>query len=110
MNSTDNLARIKAQYAASPVAAGDDLVVALLVAPHELGDQLRRVLQVGVHDDDGVTGGGPQAGEHGRLLAEVAAERDDPHARAKLGDGQGPFQRRILAAIVNENEFCFART
>src|SRR5205085_8664502 len=46
-----------------------------------LRDQRRRRLEVGVHHDDSVAGGGVESGGERRLMAEVSAEMDDAELR-----------------------------
>jgi hypothetical protein len=66
---------------------------------HELGNQLRRILEVAVHQHDGIGVGERQAGGQRRLMAEVARQLDQPEARVvallPLHDG-----RRIIRAAV----------
>ncbi|GAA3489071.1 hypothetical protein GCM10018987_31540 [Streptomyces cremeus] len=90
---------------ARPGAAGDDLVVSPYVQGDHAGDELGRVLEVGVHDDDRVAARVPQAGEHGRLLAEVAAEGDVPGAGVVTREGPEMAERFVTAAIVHVHEF-----
>ena len=52
-------------------------VVAFLPLLHELRDQLRRVLQVGVDDHDGVAARRQHARRNGVLIPEIAAEADE---------------------------------
>ena len=55
---------------------------------HEVGDQLRGVLAVGVEDDHGIRIGaqrGLDPGGHRGALAVVAAEAHDLHARVARG-------------------------
>lgn len=72
-------------------------------APHELG----RMLEVGVHDDDGVTLGMLEAGEHRRLLAEIATEGDIAGTGVGLGDLLEERERPVLASVVHIDQLEF---
>ena len=63
-------------------AREDEIAILLIVAPVlEAGrDELRRVLEVGVEDRDDLAARPREARRHGRLVAEVAREADDPEA------------------------------
>ncbi len=70
------VAECAADHALPPaVATRDDLVVAVPVQFEHAGDELGRVLEVGVHDHHGVTARHAETGEHRGFLAEVPAER-----------------------------------
>ena len=58
--------------AAAGTAAGIDVVVALLPEAEHVGDQLGRMLQVGVHDHHAVAGDIVETGQHGSLFAIIA--------------------------------------
>jgi hypothetical protein len=66
---------------------------------NHLDDQLRRVLQVHVHDDNGVATGVLKAPERSHRLADATAERQQLHARVALAMREdhlfGPVRRRI---------------
>ncbi len=66
-----------------------DHLGALTPPRDEVGDDLGRVLQVGVDDDHGVAAGVVQAGGDGDLVAEVAREVDHAHARVTRGSRAG---------------------
>ena len=82
------------------LAHGVDDVDALAPALEHLRDHLRRVLQVAVEHHDHVAAGVLEPGGQRRLVAEVARERDDLHARVARGGGApsrracGPWSRR----------------
>jgi hypothetical protein len=63
------------------VADAVDDVVPALPAVQEQRDHLRWVLAVGVDEDDGVARGLAHAGDHARLVAVVARQRQQLHAR-----------------------------
>ena len=58
--------------AAASTAAGIDVVVALLPEAEHVGDELGRMLQVGVHDHHTVAGDIVETGQHGSLFAIIA--------------------------------------
>ncbi len=86
---------------ARAVAARDDLVVAVPMQFQHAGDQLGRVLEVGVHDDDGRAARHAEPGEHGGLLAEVAAEGGVVGAWVAGGDGAQQGAGAVPAAVVH---------
>ena len=69
-----------------------------------LSDQLRRVLQVGVDHHHDVAARVLQAGADRRLVAEVARERDDLHARVLRRERAQLLERRVARAVVDEHE------
>ena len=71
-----------------------------------LDDDLGRVLEVGVDDDDddGIAGSALQAGGHGDLMAEIAGQGEDPHARIGALQLAQEIQRDIAAAVVDIDE------
>ena len=78
---------------------GPDHVVPFLDLGHQLGDLLRRVLQVGVEGDHDLAAASFEGGEDRHVLAEVAVELDHPDlgvAGGKLlqnGEGSGRGSR-----------------
>ena len=85
--------------------AGDARAVDVVVAgppfAHELADQLRRILSVGVQDD-GRAGVHPvQARGQRRLLAEVARQPHDRHARVVRRQRTQHVPCGVAAAIVH---------
>lgn len=84
--------------------AGRDVAVAFFPPGNHVRQQFRRVLEVGVHDDQGVAFGVVHAGQHGRFLAEITRQGHVGHARIFFVElaqnGQGP----VAAAVVDEDE------
>ena len=80
-----------------------DDIGACLMMPQEVRDDLRFVLQVGVHQDDGVTGRVIERRSEGRLVSEIPGQ--DQQAKAGVPPrrcGQ-EFTRAVGAAIVDED-------
>jgi hypothetical protein len=71
----------------------------------ELRDDLGRVLQIRVHDDDRVAPGMVESGGDGDLLAEIAAEGDGGQAPIGGADLAQRLQRVVLRAVVDEDDF-----
>ena len=67
-------------------------------------DDLGRILQVRVGEDDGVAPGGLQAGGVGDLLTEVAGQGEDPHALVGALEFPQDVQRGVVAAVVDVND------
>ena len=80
-------------------------VVAFAPGIDHLGDELGRVLQVGIDDHDGVAVGVVEARTHGSFLAEVARKVDHRHARIRIVQRAKNRHRAVLAAIVDVNDF-----
>jgi hypothetical protein len=57
---------------------------ALAPLRHELWQQLRRMLQIGVHHDDGLTARGREARHQCALVSEIARQANAAHARVAL--------------------------
>ncbi len=81
-----------------------DDVGALAPLGDHLGDQLRRVLQVGVDHRDDVADRVLEAGGERGLVAEVAREVHDAHARVGRGDAVEQLGRAVGAAVVDEDQ------
>ena len=87
------------RFAGAGAALRQDDVVALPPLFDHLMDELGRVLQIDVHDDDGVAARIVHAGERGHRLAEAAGELEefDPVVLGALGEDNvlGAIRRRI---------------
>ena len=70
----------------------------------QLGDDLGRILQVGVDHHHGAAAGVLDAGRDGRLVAEVAAEAQDADARVAVGGGEQDRRRLVDRAVVDEDD------
>jgi len=81
-----------------------DDVEAALPLRQQIGDEFRRVLQVGVHDDDGIAVGAPEPGGQGGLVAEVARQIDDRDARVALACGQQQRQGTVARTVVDRDQ------
>ncbi len=86
------------------LAHGVDDVGALAPARDHVDDQLRRVLQVGVDHRDRVPAGVLQTGRDGRLVAEVARQRDELDPLVGLRELGQDLARGVLAAVVDDDE------
>ena len=83
-------------------------LIALAPFRNHLMDKLRRVLQIGIHNDDGLPLHGIQPGSDGDLMAKVAAQTDhlEPRVEAALiGDQRGTA---VTAAIIHQKHFAGA--
>ena len=93
--------------ALEPLAVGD--VRAVLPGLHKLRDDLRRILQIHVDDDERIATGRVHAGRDGELVAKVAGEGQHAHLRifrrdlAQMGHGSIP------AAIVHIDDLIVIR-
>ena len=86
-------------------ADGEDDLGALAPFGEELGDVLGRILQIGVHGDDGVGGrGGGEAGFERGLVAEIAGELDEFEAGILVMDGGDDVAGAVAAAVVDEDD------
>ncbi len=81
-----------------------DHVDAAAPAREHLQHHLGRILQVGVDQDDRLAFGVGDAGGDGHLVAEVARERHDAHARIAGLDAAQQLEGAITAAVVDEDQ------
>ena len=86
------------------LAVGEHDGRARLPLSHQLGDQRRRMLQIGVHGHDRLARGVPESGQNGRLLTEAPGQTDPvnpPVAARDPADGRpGP----VGASVIDEHE------
>ena len=78
--------------------------VAFAPALDEFLDHLGRMLEVGIHDDDGAPPRMVEARGDRDLLAEIARERDRADARIGRGLAADALQRIVAAAVVDEHD------
>lgn len=91
------------------VTAGDHLVVAVGVLLQHAADELGRVLEIRVHDDDRIAVGVLEAGEHGGFLAEVATEGEIADPRVGSRQLLQDRQRAVSTAVVDVDDLEFVR-
>ena len=84
-------------------------VVALTIAREHLGDDFRRILQIGVHDHDGVAGCVIQARGERRRVAEVPREVDELDPVIPGGPFRQQRGRAVATAVVHDDPFHVAR-
>ena len=80
-----------------------DVVVALFPLGDELRDDLGRVLEVGRHQDRGVTGHVAQAGGEPAVHVEVARELDDLEARVALVQREQLVPRVVQRPVLDDD-------
>src|SRR5262249_20616442 len=88
--------------------AGSDRVhdlVSLLSLDVEAWDQLRRLLEVTVHDHRPRAAAAAEAGRDGRVLAEVAAQPEGAHVRVAGGKLGEHLPAVVGAPVVHEHDF-----
>ncbi len=83
---------------------GVDNLKASLPALDHFEDQFGRVLQVGVNQDDGVTGRVVHARRNRGLMAEVASKVNHLDARILLGQRVHHLHRAVTTAIVDQHQ------
>ena len=71
----------------------------------EIEHDLRRVLQIGVHDDDRLAAGMVHARGDRDLMAEIARQREVAIARVGPGAGGEHDAAGVAAAVVDEDDF-----
>ena len=69
------------------------------------GQQLRRVLQVGVHHAENRRIGVPPAVENGAGQAALAFADQQAHARVLLGDGGDDLLGSVAAVVIDDQNF-----
>ncbi len=87
----------------APFADGVDYVVAGAPLRDELWQHLGRVLQIGIHDDDGVTPGEIQAGADGNLVSEVPCQLHNSHVWVHLGQFPQHGCTAVTTPIIYED-------
>ena len=81
-------------------------IVAFLPGANHVRDELRRILQVGVDDDDRVAVRVVETRAHRHFLAEVARQVDDGDARVRVVQrGKQRPSMPSLAAVVHVDDF-----
>ena len=75
--------------------------VSFLPFLEEFHDHFRRILQIGIDDDDRVASGVFQTGGNGDLVPEIAGKPDDPDTRVLLLQGAKNGSRRIRASVIH---------
>jgi hypothetical protein len=89
----------------APQPPAIDDVKTIPPARDHLADHFGRVLQIGVHDDDGFARGGVHAGADRDLMAEISRRADIAVARIGLGLVAQDDRTAIGRGIVDENRF-----
>ncbi len=77
--------------------------MALAPETDQIGNQLGRVLQVAIHDDDRSPSGMFEASAYRRLLPEIPAQADHDRLFVLAVQGVEQVGRRVPAAIVDED-------
>ena len=70
----------------------------------ELADDLGRILQVAVHDDDRLSAGMIDAGRDRGLVSEVPAEMEDDEPGVVRGQAVGELGGPVAAAVVDPDD------
>jgi len=70
--------------------------------------ELRRVLEVAVHDDRRVSRGAVESGGDRDLVPEVACEADDLEARIAAVKVVEKLRAAVGASVVYEDDLCLA--
>ena len=78
---------------------------ALLPALDHLGNHLRRMLEVRIHEHHNIAHRGAQASGHRRFLAEIACEAQGLDRRIAATELDQRVEAGIAAAIVDKDEF-----
>lgn len=74
----------------------------------EFGDQLRRILQVGINNYHGIAMGMVEAGGEGNVLAEIARQAQYLDGRIARPVGHQPGHGVIAAAVVDADDIVAA--
>ena len=78
-----------------------DNIVTILPFANQLRYQFRRILQVGIDDDNRVASGLVQAGAESDFLAEISAQIEQRNTIVYFPERVYPFQRAIDAAVID---------
>ena len=71
----------------------------------ELGEEVRRILAVGVHSNDEVARSVFEACEEGGLFIEVARKGNIENTGVVVGKGFDDFESVISTAVINKDKF-----
>ena len=96
---------LEARLAGARSARAVDDVVTFAPVPHEGRNQLGRILQVGIDDDDRIGVGMVEAGGERELLAEIARQLQRRHARIGLAQRAHDRVGIVAAAVVDVEHF-----
>jgi hypothetical protein len=83
---------------------GEDDLRAIPPGVEQGGNELGRVLEIRVHEDDHVAAGLAEAGLDGSLQAEVPREADDAQLAGERREGEQPLARAVPAAVVHGDD------
>jgi hypothetical protein len=72
---------------------------------YQLGDQFRRMLKIGVHEDDGSAAGVAQSGAQGCLLAKIAGQRNKAHRRVCGRRRAQHCKRTVARTVIHIDDF-----
>ena len=86
------------------LADAKDHVEALAPPRCHLQDDLRGILEIGVHDDHRIAGGDVHAGGDRDLVTEVPGKTKDLEARIGLPRGHHQLVAAVAASIVDEDD------
>src|SRR5262245_4535555 len=86
----------------SPAAVHD--LIPFTPAGDHVGNDARRVLQIGVDDDQRIAGCVLHAGGDSRLVVEISGEAGESDATVGARRGAQPFERPVGRPIVNEQQ------
>ena len=78
--------------------------IALTPFPNQIGDDLRRVLQISIHDDYGTTLAEVHPCSHGDLMPKIPGENNRNHTWIFFANRFDPLRGAIRRSIVDENE------
>ena len=90
-------------FALAALALAIDHVIALTVAVDHAVNHAQRILEVGIHQDDGVAGSVIETGRGGELVAEVSGELQDHDAGIAPGPERCQFHGAVAAAVVDQH-------
>jgi hypothetical protein len=88
---------------ARPPLAVDD-IAAIVHACHHRGQQLGRVLQIGVNDEDSFARTHGQAGRQGKLMSIVARQIDADNATVGQAESSDSGPCGVPRTVVDEND------
>jgi len=99
----------EAAFAAAPTAGGVHDIVAGPIALEKVTDEFGRVLQVAVHEHDGVAAGRVQAGRGRDLMAEISRQREHAQVRVDPRGGDELLTGGVAAPVVDADDFIIER-
>ena len=99
---------LKKAFAVTLAALAVNHIGILIHQRHHVGQQLRRILQIGIDDQDALAAADRQPGGERELVAVVAHQADRHDPRVGGGGGRHDLPGPVARAVVDQHDFAGA--